>query len=87
MPIPIHKLVSIPGNRYEFNVAANLLVEKVGGMTIEEITLDAWKIVPKILTMLLDERLHFYNRTSNHDDQIISEPENTQEMPIEVVAE
>lgn len=62
MSIPVSKLISISGNRYEYNVAANRLVEKSGNTVIEGITLDSWKIVPKILQLMLDEKLHYYKQ-------------------------
>lgn len=60
MKVPLDKLLSIPGNKYEFNVGAIKLIEKVGGRVIDDINFESWKIVPTVLKSMLDGKFHYY---------------------------
>ena len=59
MIIPLHKLLTLKGNKYVFTKATMSAVEKIGNMKDYPEDNKSWKVVPNILKLTLDERIKY----------------------------
>lgn len=59
MLISLDKLMKYSENRYVFTKAGMEAVDKVKNMDDYPESDDTWKVVPNVLKLLLDEKLHF----------------------------
>ncbi len=68
MIIPLDKLISYNQNRYIFSRANMVMVDRLGNIKDYPEKEENWKLVPNILNMVLNEKLH-YNWSCNWKDE------------------
>lgn len=62
MIIPLKKLLAQTDNRFEFTKAAMVAVSRLEKIRDYPESDHNWKIVPNILKLVLEEKVHFYRK-------------------------